>query len=187
MTGLGLIFVALASFCKQVFTFAGYGEEALQKQNGILDFRISLIFHVNPLIMRIMAQTFYLTGICKIYFSLAYIFSEKKVCIPYGLVGGKKFSPVMTDLPVLRSNSLRAFLAILPPFLLAVAFFVNPFACSLSAICRVESSAKAVKINSASDMWSRRFCVFSFFNALCFVLGLLFLEYVRSQLLQAIA
>jgi len=53
--GLGLIFIALASFCKQVFTFfktsepssrasAGYGEEALQKQSGILDFRIFLIF-----------------------------------------------------------------------------------------------------------------------------------------------
>jgi len=42
--GFGLIFVALASFCKQVFTFAGYGEGALQKQSGILDFRIFLIF-----------------------------------------------------------------------------------------------------------------------------------------------
>jgi hypothetical protein len=32
---------------------------------------------------------------------------------------------------------------------------------SVSAIWRVESSAKAVKISSASVMWSRKFCCFN--------------------------
>jgi len=36
--------------------------------------------------------------------------------------GGKKFSPVTTDLPVFASNSLRAFLATLPPFYLLMHF-----------------------------------------------------------------
>jgi hypothetical protein len=54
-------------------------------------------------------------------------------------LGGKKFSPVTTFLPVLLSNSLRAFLATAPPFLLAWAFCCNPFASSVSAICLVES------------------------------------------------
>jgi hypothetical protein len=58
--------------------------------------------------------------------------------------GGKKFSPVTTDLPVLDSNSLWAFFATAPPLLLALAFSVKPSACSLSAICRVESFANAV-------------------------------------------
>jgi len=40
------------------------------------------------------------------------------------LCGGRKFSPVTTDLPVLDSKSLRAFLATFPPFLLATAFSV---------------------------------------------------------------
>jgi hypothetical protein len=49
----------------------------------------------------------------------------------------------------LSSKANRAFFAIAPPFLLAVAFSTRPFASSVSAICRVESSARAVKINSA--------------------------------------
>ena len=51
-----------------------------------------------------------------------------------GFAGGRKFSSVTTDFPVFASNSLRAFFATLPPFLLAFAFSVKPFACSLSAI-----------------------------------------------------
>jgi hypothetical protein len=52
----------------------------------------------------------------------------------------------------LASSANRAFFAIAPPFLLAFAFSVKPFASSVSAIWRVESSAKAVKINSAYDI-----------------------------------
>jgi len=52
---------------------------------------------------------------------------------------GKKFSPVTTLLPVCSSNCNLAFLAILPPFLLDFAFSCNPFASSVSAICRVDS------------------------------------------------
>ena len=71
--------------------------------------------------------------------------------------GGKKFSPVTTFLPVCCSNCSRASFAIFPPFLLAFAFSYNPFASSVSAICLVDSSAKAVNMSSASLMWSRRF------------------------------
>ena len=42
--------------------------------------------------------------------------------------GGKKFSPVTTLFPVFASNSFLAFLATVPPFLLATAFSFNPFA-----------------------------------------------------------
>ncbi len=45
--------------------------------------------------------------------------------------GGKKFSPVITFLPVLSSSSTLAFFAIAPPFLLAFAFSLTPFAFSL--------------------------------------------------------
>jgi len=38
---------------------------------------------------------------------------------------------VITDFPVLVSNSFLAFLATAPPFLLAFAFSDNPFAASL--------------------------------------------------------
>jgi len=44
-------------------------------------------------------------------------------------LGFKKFSPVTTFFPVLDSNSFRAFLAMAPPFLLALAFWATPFAC----------------------------------------------------------
>jgi hypothetical protein len=40
-------------------------------------------------------------------------------------------------------------------------FSTMPVADTLAAIWRVESSARAVKINSASLMWSRRFSVLS--------------------------
>jgi hypothetical protein len=50
------------------------------------------------------------------------------------LATGKKFSPVTTLLPVLLSNSLRAFLATAPPFLPATAFCCRPLAFSVSAI-----------------------------------------------------
>lgn len=65
--------------------------------------------------------------------------------------GGKKFSSVITFLPVLFSNASLASLAIFPPFFPATAFCCTPFALSVSAICLVESSASAVNINSASS------------------------------------
>lgn len=63
------------------------------------------------------------------------------------LVGGRKFSLVTTLLPVFCSNSRRARRAIVPPFFPADAFSIIPAAATLSAICRVESSASAVKIS----------------------------------------
>ena len=54
-----------------------------------------------------------------------------------------------------------------PPCLLAFLFSIKPFAFSLSAICRVDNSANAVKINSASLMWSLRFCDLNPFRFLC--------------------
>jgi hypothetical protein len=68
----------------------------------------------------------------------------------FSFSGGRKFPDVTTRLPVFCSKAIRAFLAILPPFFPVVAFCFNPFAFSVSAICRVESSASAVKISSAS-------------------------------------
>src|SRR3972149_9790679 len=56
--------------------------------------------------------------------------------------GGRKFSPVITFLPVLASSSRLAFLAIPPPLLPATLFSSIPVASIVSAICRVESSAR---------------------------------------------
>ena len=75
----------------------------------------------------------------------------------FSFAGGKKFTPVITFLSVFASSSKQAFLATAPPCLLTFAFSVNPFAYSASAICRVESSARAVNTSSASLVWSRRF------------------------------
>ncbi len=63
---------------------------------------------------------------------------------------GRKLSSVITLLPVLSSNAFRAFLAMVPPFFPASAFSSNPLAKADSAIWREDSSAKAVKSNSAS-------------------------------------
>jgi len=57
-----------------------------------------------------------------IYF-LAFLFTT----LFFSVAGGKKFSPVTTFLPVLDSNAKRAFFAIAPPFLPAMAFFLTPF------------------------------------------------------------
>ena len=62
--------------------------------------------------------------------------------------GGRKFSPVTTDFPVFSSSALRACLAIAPPLPAAAAFSVMPVASSVSAICRVESSASAVALHN---------------------------------------
>ena len=67
------------------------------------------------------------------------------------LPGGRKFSPVTTDLPVLASSARRACLAIVPPLAAATLFSVIPVASSVSAICRVDNSASAVKISSRGD------------------------------------
>src|SRR3990172_575410 len=82
--------------------------------------------------------------------------------------GGRKLSPVTTFLPVFASSSCLAFLAMPPPFLPATLFSSMPTAFIVSAICRVDSSARAVNISSASLIWSLRFCVFSPFIFLCF-------------------
>ena len=82
-------------------------------------------------------------------------------------IDGKPLFPVTTFCPVLASNSCRACRAIPPPFFPALAFYSSPAAFMLSAICRVESSARAVKINSASVIWSRKFCVSSPLRSLC--------------------
>ncbi|SMD18645.1 KilA-N domain-containing protein [Pedobacter nyackensis] len=49
----------------------------------------------------------------------------------------------------------------------AIAFSFRPSASSLSAICRVDNSASAVNNNSASVIWSRRFCFSRAFISLC--------------------
>jgi hypothetical protein len=59
----------------------------------------------------------------------------------------------------------------LAPVLAADLFSVSPVAAVVSAIWRVESSARAVKMNSASLMWSRRFWVSSPFNSFQFLVG----------------
>ena len=60
--------------------------------------------------------------------------------------GGRKFSQVTTLLPVLSSRSRRALRAMPPPFFPASLFSFMPVAFMVSAIWRVESSARAVKI-----------------------------------------
>lgn len=101
-----------------------------------------------------------MSGMMSPYFLLVFL-----IC-GVAFAGGKKFSPVTTLLPVLASSSIRAFLATAPPRLLALAFSVSPVAASLSAIYLVDNSANAVKISSASLMWSRRFWVLSPFKFL---------------------
>lgn len=81
--------------------------------------------------------------------------------------GGKKFSPVTTFFPVLFSNASLASFAIFPPFLPAIAFCFTPLALLVSAIYLVDNSAKAVKINSASLIWSLKFCDLRPFKFLC--------------------
>jgi hypothetical protein len=66
--------------------------------------------------------------------------------------GGKKFSTVKTLFPVLFFNANLASISIFPPFFPATAFSFMPFGSSVSAICHVESSAKGIKINPASDL-----------------------------------
>lgn len=73
------------------------------------------------------------------------------------LLGAKKFCPVITDIQVLSSSSFLAFFAIAHHCLLDFLFCASHVACSISAIWRVESSASAVKVNSASDTPQERF------------------------------
>ena len=79
----------------------------------------------------------------------------------------KKFLPLTTFLFVFFSSATLAFLEIPPPCRPALLFSSIPFASIVSAICRVDISASAVKTSSASLMWSRKFSCFKPLIFLC--------------------
>jgi len=65
-------------------------------------------------------------------------------------LGFKKLSFVIIFFQVFCSNSFRAFFATAHHLRAGVLFCSSHFVCIVSAICLVDNSAKAVKINSAS-------------------------------------
>lgn len=96
------------------------------------------------------------------------VFGSTYLILFFVEAGGRKFSPDTTFLPVFASSASLASFAIFPPFFPATAFSRRPSALSLSAICLVDNSASAVKISSASVIWSLRFWAFSPLTCLCF-------------------
>ena len=105
---------------------------------------------------------------------LAFFLVQEKIVSPpeqkdfVFLVRKDSFEHSQLFFPVLCSNSTLAFLAIPLPFLLANLFSGNPLASILSAICLVESSASAVKISSASFIWSRQVLRLQVFDGFMF-------------------